>query len=289
MLQYKAEQALPPNTISYFIVQHNREIQIKGQKHMVWRYGVVLQGDDDTIALVREEDRVISVSVKGSDKTNYISELRGTLEDIFDRYKSEKPELRSRITRFGQLPDEAEESNPLWLADRQIMNHLSRQKDYYDDTTGIDIPMEAAVTNYNIKTAGAVLVGDHGQLSSTINTFNFHDCNIDLQGSMNELADLLVVGGNQEEANVLQHAAVALEKAEGSTDKEEVKKKGAANQLKRLVNEFEDKDSTLHKTIKGVKNGVNIAQEIAKKYNDMAQWLGWPTVPKPFLKKDSSE
>ena len=52
-----------------------------------------------------------------------------------------------------------------------------------------------------------------------------------------------------------------------------------------LVTELEDEKSTLHKTVKGIKNGVSIAQDIAKGYNDVGQWLGLPQVPKPFLKK----
>ncbi len=93
MLRYKAEQPLPPNTISRFIVRHNQEIKKENLDYLVWRYGVVLKDSNGSLALVREEDRTISVSVKGNDKTNYISALRTTLNDIFNSYKSEKPEL----------------------------------------------------------------------------------------------------------------------------------------------------------------------------------------------------
>jgi len=64
-----------------------------------------------------------------------------------------------------------------------------------------------------------------------------------------------------------------------------VKKKGIAGRLQRLVEDLEDEDSKLHKTVKGIKHGIGIAQDIAKGYNDIAQWAGLPQVPKPFLKK----
>ncbi len=48
--------------------------------------------------------------------------------------------------------------------------------------------------------------------------------------------------------------------------------------------DLEAKNSKLHKTVKGIKNGVSIAQDIAKGYNDIAQWAGLPQVPKPFWK-----
>jgi len=35
-----------------------------------------------------------------------------------------------------------------------------------------------------------------------------------------------------------------------------------------------------------IKYGVGLAQDIAKGYNDIAQWLGLPQVMKPFLKKE---
>ena len=69
-------------------------------------------------------------------------------------------------------------------------------------------------------------------------------------------------------------------------DKKEVKKKGIVRKLRRIVEDLGDEDSTIHKTIEGVKNGVSIAQDIAEQYNKVTQWLGLPQVPKPFLKKE---
>ncbi len=95
---------MPPNTISRFIVRHNQEIKKESNNYVVWRYGVVLEDGSGSLALVKEEDRTVSVSVKGKNKTDYISKLRGSLNDIFDSYKSENPELQYRVERFGQIP-----------------------------------------------------------------------------------------------------------------------------------------------------------------------------------------
>jgi hypothetical protein len=75
-----------------------------------------------------------------------------------------------------------------------------------------------------------------------------------------------------------------LKNSPGNYQRAEIKKKGIANRLRRLVNDLEDKDSNLHKTVKGIKNGVGIAQDIAKGYNAIAQWVGMPQVPQPLLK-----
>ncbi|MCP4374364.1 MAG: AAA family ATPase [Deltaproteobacteria bacterium] len=282
MLRYKSEQPLPANTISRFIVRHNQEIKKYKKSYLVWRYGVVLENDRGSIALVREEDRTISVTVKGKDKTNYISILRTTLNDIFNSYKSEKPELQYRIEGFGQIPDGLEENNPLWLTDIDIFNYHQREKPYYDVTADQNIPMEPVVNIYKIEAENVITGGQGNRIIKP--TFNFHDCNIGLQGNLNELAQLLTDGGKKEEAKELENAAKALEKVENSKTKEEVKKKGIANRLRRLVKDLEDENSKLHKTVKGIKNGVTIAKDISKGYNSIAQWVGSPQVPTPFLK-----
>ncbi len=90
---------------------------------------------------------------------------------------------------------------------------------------------------------------------------------------MNELAQLLTEGGNKEEAKELENVARVLEQTEDSKS-EEVKKKGIANRLKRLVDDLNNKGSKLHRAVNGIKNGTIIAQDIAKGYNAIAPWLG---------------
>ena len=287
MLRYKAEQPLPPNTISRFIIRHNEQIKKQGNLYLVWRKGVILQDTNGTIALVREEDRTISVSVKGKDKTNYISVLRETLNDIFNSYKSKKPELQYRIEQFGEIPDgELEIKDPIWLLDRKILAHALDNVPYYDENTRQQIYLNYTVNNYQITTQ-TLMSGNGSQFfdNSIHNTFNFHDCNIGLQENLNDLARVLTKTGNIEEAEELKEAATLLEEVENCKTKEEVRKKGIARSLQQLAEKLGDEDSKLHKTVEGIRSGIGIAQDIAKGYNDVAQWLGLPQVPKPFLKK----
>jgi GTPase SAR1 family protein len=286
MLRYKSELPLPPNTISRFIVRHNHQIKKKKNYYIAWRYGVLLEDGKGCWALVREDDRTISVSVKGQDKSSYLSTLRETLNDIFNSYKSKKPELQYRIERFGQISDEIETQYPLWLSDSKIINHSKDNIPYYEDITKQNIDLNYTVQIYNINTNNLMLDGHGNQFfldRSTHTTFNFENCNINLQGNLNDLAQLLKESGNKEEAKELIKSAKALKEAKECKTKEEVKEKGIVNRLQRLVNDLEDKNSTLHKTVRGVKHGINIAQNIAKGYNSIAQWLGMPQVPKPFL------
>ncbi|MFC1750876.1 COR domain-containing protein, partial [Pseudomonadota bacterium] len=288
MLRYKAEQPLPPNTISRFIVRHNEQIKKSRHGYPVWRDGVVLEDSKGSTALVREDDRTISVAVKGKDKTHYISTLRDTLDEIFGSYKSKAPELQYRIERFGQFPASAEEPQPLWLGGQEIANHVKRDRPFYDSASDQELSLRPIAKQYNINANNVILDGQGHSLvedKSTNTHFNFYDCNIGLQGDLNNLAHLLTKNGNQEEAEELKTAAELLEQAEQCDSPEDIKKKGIANSLRRVVEELNDEQSTLNKSVKGIRKGIGIAQDIAAGYNKIAEWVGMPIVPKPFLKK----
>jgi hypothetical protein len=94
-----------------------------------------------------------------------------------------------------------------------------------------------------------------------------------------------------EVANQLEGAADLLPDTAANTDtdaekadKEKVAKSVPFRRLKKIMNDLEDENSALYKYAKRGKKAVETAQAVAKKYNSIAQWLGWPQVPKPFLK-----
>ena len=299
MLKYKADRDLLPHTISRFIVRHHEQIKKQGKQFLVWRYGVILEDGKGNLALVREWDRTIDVSVKGPTKTEYISELRATLNEIFEDYKSAKPELQYNVTRFGdesyikaysRLPEHLGKPQENWLPERTILSHLKRGRDYYDADLDRDIPVKNISIEYNIEgdyisaqDIQAFSKGDHTQ--QFINNFDFKDCNVSLQGNLNELAGQLKKQGGKEEAEDLFEAAKILDNFNEEQEPKEVKKSGLLNGLKRIIEDLGDEESTLYKRVDGVRKSVRIAQDIAAKYNEIAQWVGWPQVPKPFLKK----
>lgn len=285
---YQAKQPLPPNSISQFIVRHNKEIKKDGKEFFVWRHGVVLEDGNGSIALVREweEERTITVLVKGKDKTAYLNKLRETLNNIFDDMfksnESEKPEVQYRIVRPEPMPDDKEKS----LSADQIVAHVIKNIPFLDPTTGQLLSLKPTVKAFNINIYNSPAFASSQGRDFTTQTFNFYNCNIDLQGNLNALAGTLKRKGENEEAEVLEDAAKALSDAEQSKTPEEVKKKGIINKLKRIIDEIEDENSKLHKTIKGIKHGISITLDIAKGYNDIAQWCGLPQVPKPFFGKE---
>jgi small GTP-binding protein len=280
MARYKADQPLMPDTISRFIVRHNEEIKKEGENnYLVWRSGVILEQPNGATALVREtNDRTIEVSIKGANKTEYLSRLRETLNAIFEGYKSKKPELQYQV----EAPKEIE----VWLPDRKILAHAQNNIPYFEENTGSQIVLNQTVNIYNI-TAQTLISGRDNQYwdQSIHNTFNFKDCNINLQGSLNDLARQLTKAGNTEEAVELKDAIDLLAETENCKTPEEVKKKGILRGLQQFAEKLGDEESSLCKTIKGIEKGIGVAQDIAKGYNSIAQWVGLPQVPNVFLKK----
>jgi GTPase SAR1 family protein len=288
MARYKADQPLMPDSISRFIVKHNEEIKKEARQYLVWRSGVILEKIKGTIALVREiDDRTITVSVKGPNQTEYLSSLRETLNGIFEGYKSKKPELQYSVERFGEIEEIIQNQLPLWLSDNKILTHAQYGIPYFDENSKQQIVLNQTVQIYNI-TAQTLLLGTENRYldQSTHNTFNFKDCNISLQGNLNDLARQLTKSGKTEEAKELKEAAELLAEAEECTKPAELKKKGIAAGLQRFAEKLGDEKSSLCKTIKGIEKGIDIAQDIAKGYNNIAQWAGLPQVPNVFLKKE---
>ncbi len=290
MLKYHSEQPIPPDVIPRFIVRMNRDIKKVSRKNcvLVWRYGVILEIGNKAIALVQKDGQNISVQVKGIEKKEYLTEIRDTLNDIYDSYKTKKPELRYRVTRYGEILEEIEEQHPVWVSERKIAGYSKKNRMYYDEITDQDIDLRKEKDKYNIPEGiinyGTMNIGNR-DVRIEENNFNFTDCNFNVQGSLNELAYSLQSINKREEANELKDAADALQKIENIQDKTEVKRSGLTNKLRRVVEAFEDKKSTLSKTVQGVKNGISIAQDIAEGYNKIAQWCALPQVPTPFLKK----
>jgi len=79
----------------------------------------------------------------------------------------------------------------------------------------------------------------------------------------------------------LEGALLAIEKEK---DIEVVKSSSAINKLRKLIDNIADENSTLHKVIKATESGWDVFQNLAGKYNSIAEWCGLPQVPKVFTK-----
>lgn len=83
----------------------------------------------------------------------------------------------------------------------------------------------------------------------------------------------------------IEKMATALKSVDDLNNKEEIKKSGVFSKIKRILEELSDPESSTGKVISGTKYGYSILQDIADKYNSVAEWCALPTIPKFFLKK----
>jgi hypothetical protein len=68
-----------------------------------------------------------------------------------------------------------------------------------------------------------------------------------------------------------------------TTGYDSVKITSAINKLEQFLQKISNAGSMIGKTIEKTERGIALAQRLATHYNDLAQWLGLPQIPKPFL------
>lgn len=242
MLRYEVEQPLPPDTISRFIVRHSEQIKKQGQA-LVWRYGVILEDGKGSLAMVRELERSINVSVKGRQKTAFLSTLRATLNAIFESYIKLEPALKYRVSRFGEIPGQVATKDDLWLTGQHIWSHHQNNRAYFDGLTGRDIPLDSFVKAYNIsQVPNHYMATSGGHLGTVLSesenhkvertAVNVHEGTIALQGDLNALARQLLEEGAKEDAGALAKAAKILDMVTKKTFRDGIKE-----QLKQYIAE----------------------------------------------------
>jgi len=256
MIKYVSEQPLPPNTVCRLIVRHHEDIESDDK---VWRYGVVLNGDENATAMVIEDDRTITIQVKGDGKIDYILKLRETMDDILEGYKSDKPKRHSRIVETGEgIPWKTSRQNNdrnITVPDETIRAYVEMGQRYLipEIKELIDLALTAKTLNLTV--------------NQNVVNINFHKCNIKLQGNLNSLIRSLDPQKDSDVVRELTDVVSDLERAENLNSLEEAEKKGFLVKLRRLAEDMGDENSQTHKVVKGVKNGIAIIKEIAKAYN----------------------
>ncbi|MDR3001992.1 MAG: hypothetical protein LBU89_12100 [Fibromonadaceae bacterium] len=276
MIKYVSEQSLPPNTVCRLIVRRHEEIRNDDE---VWRYGVVLKYEKNTIALVCEEGRNIIIKVKGDNKSEYISKLRETMNEILDSYKSQKPELQYRIVEIGEnIPQQAirqSEDDGILLPYETIKTYAEMGQQYLHPQSKSFINLEYTAQIFNI--TNNINVNSNNNSNNTItntNTFNFNDCNINLQGDINSLIRALDSTKDSDIIEGLRNVVSDLEEAETVESPEKVKKNGLLRRLSYFIKDLGDENSRTYKVISGLKNGIDTVKKIIETYNGIAMLAG---------------
>ncbi|MHC6204026.1 COR domain-containing protein [Breznakiellaceae bacterium SP9] len=167
IMQYRAESRLPPDTISRFIVCQSTDIKDADD---VWRYGVVLNDQKETsdsekvIALVYEEDRTITVKVKGTSREKYIHGLQETLNKIFDTYKSYKTDESRGLSRWYRLIESTGKLGEDLVEEKTIRMHKAKDVPYLSPTDGESKDVSITYITYNIAKVEITNQGNHKEI-----------------------------------------------------------------------------------------------------------------------------
>lgn len=258
MLKYQAEYFLPPNTISRFIVRHNQEIAAANDEPLVWRYGVVLTDRENNVALVREIDRSITVAVKGAGKTMFLDKLRYTLNEIFKSYQSKMPDLLYHVSR------------KVWIPDEQILNHVEKNRPYYDYKSGADIDMKEAVEKFHITVSNSIgnniVINSANSNNSNNANLTFEDCKVELDHNLKVLYEELMHAGYSTESLDVSTLRTAIAESESTN---EWKEKETFTLLSRFVAVLKNPDSIFYKRVENLNNGVTLIENIGR----LCHWL----------------
>lgn len=284
ILQYIATTSLPADTISRFIVRHNQEIKTSQGKQMVWRSGVILEDGRGTIAKIEEINTCITVSVIGTNRTKYIIRIRKTLDNIFDTYKTKKPELCYRVIENHELIKSMSlPSRPLFMTTEQIfkMSNMPAniQNPVYNipsTITEYDVLGNIYFCHYNV-----IEGGDHNTIESSINETHINtqtdiciNDNINLQECLNTIALSLEISYKAQESMILNNLAESLDKVINYKDEKDLKKSGIRSKIKIFLNTLKDTTSPLAAAITCLNGGgelLNSLIEACGKYLSSCQ------------------
>ena len=259
MIKYVSEQPLPPNTVCRLIVRHHTEIENDNE---VWRYGVVLKHKKNAIALVYEDDRNIIITTKGLHKTEYISNLSGTMDEIFQSYRSKKPELQYRIVKVGD--------GGIFVPSETVRTHVEMGQQYLDPQLKEFVDLTSTAQAYGIVNNNYIINSNN----TTSNFFNFYDCNINLQGDINSLIRMLDSKNDSDIIDELRDIISDLKDAKAFASPREAKEEGLLGRLGNFIEDLGDENSRTHKVIMGLKQGVKIAHKIFEAYNKISPAIG---------------
>ena len=152
---FVVEKVLPPNICTRVIVHRNEFGEIFNE-NLLWRKGVVLKSNRyNAIALVFETDRSITVRVKGEDKTEYLVNLRETLRNIFESYKTLYPNLLYEVLEpiTPEMTNQltlTERKTPLMLREEEIKEYLRKNISYFDFLGEKFISLDMTGEHYHI-------------------------------------------------------------------------------------------------------------------------------------------
>ncbi|OEU63639.1 MAG: hypothetical protein BBJ57_05215 [Desulfobacterales bacterium PC51MH44] len=291
---------LPPGILPRFIVGANQDLEpIENGKRLQWREGAVLKiGDTRALVKLKRLEKLIEISIHGSQKREVMAVVRNHFDHINSSIK--KVQISQRIPcNCSQGCPERYDYQQLLAAERadretvdcriswkkiplsKLLDGYERKKDRMKekDEKGVYIDNRPI---FNVEGGKATAIS-RSESTSIADVDIKIDVKVELPAMQDDFSELkeALVAANPQYAGELEKIEDSLDEIDVHDDKSKFNK--PMSKMRRLLNKIADENSDIHKAVKGVKKGVEIAQKVGKTYNKFAQWLALPQVPDLFL------
>lgn len=290
---------LAAGIMTKFIVRMNKYIMSDGVKLLCWKKGCYLK-HKDALAKVTLNDsikkRYVKIAVFGDTRSD-VRELMSLIKITFDSIHEGISKLDA-VTKVkcncSELCDYLHDYKYLVkLDDHGILSERCKNSLKEVQITslldGILKIRERDSTMNKIEITNAPVINITASSSNENQLTNTNTITIEIRTAINELEGCLKeLHAEVEEDEIkadtekMHEDIMSLGKV---SSKDDVVKSGKMNRVKRFLCEMENPESGTSKAIRGCKNGISIVQDIAEKYNSIAEWCGMPVVPRVFLKK----
>jgi len=207
----------------------------------------------------------------------YLSFIGDHVENIKATFETEAPKEEREIALVRLQNQVSHAQNELRIANLSIQMLTAENQKLFQ--LGCGRPVEIKLPD--ITTTNTLTATQSPRLSNTMNL----DLTIELPALQDAFAQLRKTLPPEDKAETAQLEA-DLDKLSSNATKEEVEKSGVLPRLRRFLQSAEDAESGLCKAIATGKKGVETAQKLGRAYNQIAQWVGIPQVPTPFLGKE---
>lgn len=118
----------------------------------------------------------------------------------------------------------------------------------------------------------------------TINNSNNIQINQNIASALGNIAELVeLLPQSSQENLMLTEVAGSLEAIEMESDPASVRKSPAMSKFRRVMEKFLDASDSANTTIEKIENGIDIAKDLGKKYNSIAEWCGLPVIPSALI------
>ncbi|EMX0193795.1 hypothetical protein COJ87_19875 [Bacillus cereus] len=289
---------LPAGIMTRFIVKAHKLLLDDNGTKICWRKGAYLQYKNAICLVILKDgitERYIDIKVIGENRRNKI-ELLTNVRKMFEEVHQGITKIE--FTEYVQCncsPDCRYLHDYNYLLKLEEKNyHLERCKSSLEEVNimslldGINMKPERSGERVEINfkpiinnNPNIVVKTDNNLTNENNITIEIKNIVYELQGHINELLSEVPDAAKED----IEKMATALESVDNLNSKEEIKKSGVFSKIKRILEELSDPESSTGKVISGTKYGYSILQDIADKYNSIAEWCALPTIPKFFLKK----